>query len=287
MFGKSMTSIARTTTIMSIFAILLVGVLSPQMAFAQPSVQIAIVIDGSGSVSPSNFGVMIAGVVDAITNVIPTNGSVELTVIQFGTGIVVECGPTVISSVGVQTTFITCVNNIGKLGGGTPMAAAINQAVTSLTNSPNFGVTSLINLITDGAPNSPSATTTAASNAQGAGITGLSAFGIGTSTGTLNFLAGIVFPGTSPGPILVLPAVIPNPTQQGFVVNVATFADFGPAFAEKLAAELPMLRIGGEILPIDNVALMLAGLQSMTVWMLPVLAGAAGATALYFKTRKN
>jgi len=45
--------------------------------------------------------------------------------------------------------------------------------------------------------------------------------------------------------------------------------------------------VGGEFLPIDNTALMLAGLQSSAIWMLPVLAGAAGVGAYYIKTRMN
>jgi len=45
--------------------------------------------------------------------------------------------------------------------------------------------------------------------------------------------------------------------------------------------------VGGEFLPIDSTALMLAGLQSSAIWMLPILAGAAGAGAYYIKTRMN
>ena len=45
--------------------------------------------------------------------------------------------------------------------------------------------------------------------------------------------------------------------------------------------------IGGELLPIDSTALMLAGLQSSAIWMLPVLAGVAGVGAFYIKTRMN
>jgi len=47
------------------------------------------------------------------------------------------------------------------------------------------------------------------------------------------------------------------------------------------------LVVGGEFLPIDSTALMLAGLQSSVIWMLPVLAGAAGVGAFYIKTRMN
>jgi len=45
--------------------------------------------------------------------------------------------------------------------------------------------------------------------------------------------------------------------------------------------------VGGIPLTIDTTALMIAGVQTSAIWMLPVLAGAAGATALYLKIRKN
>ena len=45
--------------------------------------------------------------------------------------------------------------------------------------------------------------------------------------------------------------------------------------------------IGGELLPIDSTALVLAGLQSSAIWMLPVLAGAAGAGIAAFKFRRK
>ncbi len=45
--------------------------------------------------------------------------------------------------------------------------------------------------------------------------------------------------------------------------------------------------VGGELLSIDSTTLLLAGLQSSAIWMLPVLAGAAGTAAFYLKTRKN
>jgi len=49
----------------------------------------------------------------------------------------------------------------------------------------------------------------------------------------------------------------------------------------------PQPPVGGEFLPIENTALLLVGLQSSAIWMLPVLAGAAGAGVYYIKTRMN
>jgi len=45
--------------------------------------------------------------------------------------------------------------------------------------------------------------------------------------------------------------------------------------------------VGGESLSIDSTALVLAGLQTSAIWMLPILAGAVGAGAYYIKTRMN
>ena len=53
------------------------------------------------------------------------------------------------------------------------------------------------------------------------------------------------------------------------------------------AAPTPPRTVGGEFIGVDSTALLLAGLQTSAIWMLPVLAGAAGATAFYLKTRKN
>jgi hypothetical protein len=45
--------------------------------------------------------------------------------------------------------------------------------------------------------------------------------------------------------------------------------------------------VGGELLQVDSAALLLAGLQSSAIWMIPILAGAVGAGTYYIKTRMN
>ena len=49
----------------------------------------------------------------------------------------------------------------------------------------------------------------------------------------------------------------------------------------------PDFEVGGEFLPINSTALVLAGLQSSAIWMLPVLAGVAGAGFYLIKFRMN
>jgi len=74
----------------------------------------------------------------------------------------------------------------------------------------------------------------------------------------------------------------------GFISNVEPFEWHGEAFDNwfQITAKNGEV-VGGEFLPIDSTALVLAGLQTSAIWMLPVLAGAAGAGTYYIKTRMN
>ena len=49
----------------------------------------------------------------------------------------------------------------------------------------------------------------------------------------------------------------------------------------------PETRVAGELLPLDSTALFLAGIQSMTVWMIPAIAGLAGVGVYLVKFRKH
>ncbi len=49
----------------------------------------------------------------------------------------------------------------------------------------------------------------------------------------------------------------------------------------------PAPPVAGELLPLDNSALMIAGLTSMTVWMIPAIAGLAGVGVYLVKFRKQ
>ena len=69
-------------------------------------------------------------------------------------------------------------------------------------------------------------------------------------------------------------------------IEVANWNDNGEDFWFQLTGED---FVGGEFLPIDSTVLVLAGIQSSAIWMLPALAGIAGAAfgVLYIKSRRN
>jgi len=126
--------------------------------------QLALLLDGSGSISDSAWSTMKNGLVNAIKNasVFPHDGSVELTVIQFGVGAGGFCARVEINPIVVgYDNYLTIANKIANITQGkgwTPMAAAISLAAKTLLNSNNFGGFNpdnkqVINLVTDGNPN--------------------------------------------------------------------------------------------------------------------------------------
>ncbi len=52
-------------------------------------------------------------------------------------------------------------------------------------------------------------------------------------------------------------------------------------------ATVTIIFVGGEFLPIDSTALMLAGLQTSAVWILPAVAGLAGTGYYLIKFRNK
>jgi len=51
--------------------------------------------------------------------------------------------------------------------------------------------------------------------------------------------------------------------------------------------EIEFEEVAGELLPLDSTALFLAGIQSMTVWMIPTVLGLAGVGVYLVKFRKH
>jgi len=79
----------------------------------------------------------------------------------------------------------------------------------------------------------------------------------------------------------VLPA---NPYAGG---DRITGGNVSPESDHAFRTYFTTLQVGGQLLQIDSTALLLAGLQTSAIWMLPILAGAAGVGAYYIKTRMN
>jgi len=77
-----------------------------------------------------------------------------------------------------------------------------------------------------------------------------------------------------------------NTYPDGSLICGGTITELDYIFSTFFGEDEPVV-VGGELLPIDSTALLLAGLQTSAIWILPVLVGAAGAGAYYIKTRMN
>jgi len=119
--------------------------------------QLAMILDGSGSISSNDWSLMRDGLAQSIENasIFPHDGNVELTVIQFGqTKAQIELKPTVVT----KNNYIAIGNqirSISQLRGTTPMGCGIRLAADQLRNIGNFDANKrqIITLITDGVAN--------------------------------------------------------------------------------------------------------------------------------------
>ncbi|RLF39655.1 MAG: hypothetical protein DRN12_06670, partial [Thermoplasmata archaeon] len=132
----------------------------------RPFTQLAMVLDGSGSISDDDWKLMRTGLANAIRNesVFPHDGSVELTVVQFGGnydpwwGIypyaIQEEGPTVVTNLNYNT-IADNISHLSQIKGATPIGCGIRRGTDEIKNSPRFNDEnrSVLCLVTDGLAN--------------------------------------------------------------------------------------------------------------------------------------
>lgn len=124
--------------------------------------QLAIILDGSSSISSSDWKIMRTGLANAIKdqNIFPHDGTVELTVIQFGKKdwftqyARKELGPIIVTE-NNYLSIANAIQNLVQLGGYTPMSCGIYLAADTLYKSQFFnpGKRQIICMVTDGQPN--------------------------------------------------------------------------------------------------------------------------------------
>ncbi|MFO7537130.1 MAG: PKD domain-containing protein, partial [Chloroflexota bacterium] len=202
-------------------------------------VQLCLALDGSGSISGSEWLLMTGGIANAVrdSSIMSWNGSVELSIVQFGSSQArTELEPVIILGETTAQAVADQIEAIPQIGGNTPMAAGVDQCTALITGSPYFTAASkrVINVPNDGMPNvgSPDGLT-AAVNARiaavEAGVHEVNAEGIGISDSNFAWLRDeFVYP--QPG--YEAPPFIPG--RGGFAVRVNSFAEFEESIREKV-----------------------------------------------------
>ncbi|MBM3189852.1 MAG: VWA domain-containing protein [Chloroflexi bacterium] len=238
-------------TCLSLTLALLFALMSGSVIQAQGPVRVqaGFLLDGSRSISGSNFDIMVNALASVIGDPLtaPRDGTLEICVVQFGSApetseVRVEIPPTVVTE-GNVATLVAAIRAIQQGRGYTPTGPGIRLITEQMRSSPNFGTAlyHAINIATDGVPSDPVSfpgnvvegsladAIAAASEAQAAGIDELDIEAVGQTWDFSSECAfcQIVFP---------KPAVIVPPGQMspGFVRVVREFSDFEFAIREKM-----------------------------------------------------
>lgn len=194
-------------------------------ARAQPQIDLALCIDGSGSIIAPDFALQLDGTASAIESaaIVPRDSTVRIAVVQFASSIQVAVVPTVIDSEATAVSVAATIRGMTQLGGTTNMAGCIDQARQLVLTAAPASDRQIIDLSTDGNPDSDAATIAAAQQAQVEGVDVLNAIAVGSAD--VAFLQSIVFPQPSGG-------------AEGFVAQVSTFEEYADVIALKLEIEL-------------------------------------------------
>jgi len=150
------------------------------------NIALSLVIDGSGSISSTNWDLQLDAYQSALLSTVPLDGTVALNLIQFSTGVTEEIPFTIIDDLADLTAFNLLVDAIVQDGNMTAIGDGITTATSSLLA---FEATQflidwelLIDVSTDGSNNTGLSPDIAADNAITAGVAQVNAIGIGTST---------------------------------------------------------------------------------------------------------
>lgn len=203
----------------------------------KPNVDLALCMDSSGSVSAADFKLQLEGTAQAIENVVPRDGTVRISALQFASAATVELNPTIIEEDNVQS-IADKIRAIRKSGGGTSIHACIDRATTLVSAALPASSMQIIDVSTDG-QSTQSLAVAASNRAKTAGIDVLNAIGVGTGIST-SLLNAIVFPQPVGG-------------DRGFVLTVKNYQEYMNGITGKIQRETKIadLTLGGTTL-IDN-----------------------------------
>jgi Zn-dependent protease len=126
----------------------------PCTAASSVKVQLCMVIDGSGTIGSVEWTTMVNAVAKGVNETVPHDGSVELTIVQFGSRARTDVSPIIIDSAN-YAEVARSILEISKINGGTAMADGLYLAWRELRSSANYqnAAKHVVNLATDGMPN--------------------------------------------------------------------------------------------------------------------------------------
>jgi len=209
------------------------------------AIQVAFVLDGSGSINSGEFTIMRTGLAAAVkdSNYVAQNGTIEIMVVQFGTvgGVPVyneEVAPVIIDNQATADAVALQIEGISQIGGWTPMAGGIDLAVEKMkyeadgvTVRQNWSTASrhIINISSDGLPNTrydgvvnendaKAQAVSAVSSAVGEGVDEVDAEAVGVSTPGIVWMATDLVYDTTAHAAIGAPYNLPAGTVRGSII---------------------------------------------------------------------
>jgi hypothetical protein len=201
-------------------------------AMAAPVIGLELLIDDSGSITALNYSLQKTGYINALTALLPTDGSVALGVIQFdSTQHTIFTLQTI--TAGTKAALLSALGAMNQIGGATSTGPSIALAASNLNAFAGLSK-ELIDVSTDGFGNVGINENLAATNAIASGVDQVNVLCIGAAA-NCTFNAGV-----------------------GSFNLPATFANFESSISAKLTRELNLVPEPAT-LPLVGLALFGAG----------------------------
>jgi hypothetical protein len=202
-------------TIRNKFLLTLVALGSSVCVSSAVNLELALCIDASGSIGSTAFNLQKQGYYNALSALLPTDGSVAVGVWKFTTADSLVFSEQIISSAADKTALLNAINGMTYTGGNTALGPSIVDAYTRLVQNDIVGTRKIIDVSTDGEGNVGISQVTARNNALAAGIDQVNGVLVGAAASS-TFVGG----------------------AGSFYEVATTYADFETALSRKIQKEV-------------------------------------------------
>lgn len=166
---------SRTVSLVLALAVVCTALLAapaPAQSVGDAGLDIAFLVDGSGSISAADWEIQKAGIANALEDrrSFPVDGSVAVSVVQWASSSRVEIPYTVLDSAETLDAVVAAVSGMAQMGGGTSPHLGLDAGTALLEGSQDPEHEQVFCMSTDGSPSSQSMLESSASDADSAGV---------------------------------------------------------------------------------------------------------------------